>query len=139
MTAINIVRNYKYQEQVLFCDRLLSLCLEKNGNANVINSSWAIIKKLNWTIKSEGEIDADVLGLRIREIGIESLRRSFRSIAEFLLKKYTFFDSIEKRIFINLVALGEDVINSVVETPELLEFFILEMQPIDLESIFRPY
>lgn len=132
--AAKIIRNYKFYEQTIYCDHLIALSGENAKYANMIKNGWETIKKLRWHLKSEGIITQEILDRNIYEVGRASLQKSFKNIIDYTIKKYPVLSKIENRIFVNLVALGKDVVNSVIDTPELLEFFILEMQPIDLGS-----
>jgi hypothetical protein len=130
---MSITYHYKFIGRKLLLGNLVNIPTEVN-----IDDKWKKIEEIGWVPYSTATMDFIATRDRVIEIGREMLNYHMHNIADMLRKKYPLFHIISRKDLLQLIALGKDIINSIIQTPDLLDYLLTDLQPIDIEFILDP-
>jgi hypothetical protein len=83
---------------------------------------WAIIRKLNWHLRSDGIIGTVRVSVSIRNA---------------LARRAAQIPTMDRNLAWQVAALGPETVAAVIESPSLLEYIVQELQPCDLDEIMN--
>ena len=85
-------------------------------------SDWALIRKLRWRLRSDGIVDTVRVSTSIRNA---------------LARRAAQVPTMDRNLAWQVTALGPETVAAVVESPSLLEYFVQELQPCELDTIMN--
>jgi len=99
-----------------------------------INSSnaWEIISRLDWKLLSESMLKHRDVRRKIDRVGASILKKAFMIYTSALVER---FPDIDYLVAVQLIALGKNHYDMVLDSPDYLVFIQTELQPIDLHII----
>lgn len=100
----------------------------------IINPSnaWDIISTLEWKLMSESRLHHREIRRKINRIGPTFLKKAFMLFIKDLVEKVPGIDYL---LAVQLIALGKNYYDIVLDTPDYLGFIQTEIQPIELHSM----
>jgi len=94
-------------------------------------ADWAVIRRLQWMLQSDGAIDNILAHARIELAGGAARVRAA------LASRAAPVPSTDENLAWQIAALGAEAVSAVVETPSLVDYFAHEIQPVDLPALTR--
>ena len=98
---------------------------------NALNA-WGIISRLEWKLLSESTLKPRDVKRKVDRIGQSILKKAFMMYMGVLSER---FPGIDPLLAVQLIALGKNYYDIVLESPDYLGFIRTELQPIELHSI----
>jgi len=125
-----------YLASALFCTlrEHSNVNLEKKEKPPAITSAaadWMLIAKLQWRMRSDGPIESvDRLRFRISHEmgGAQRVKNAIERRAAALMN----IPGCQINLAWQAVALGQDIVNAIIDSPQFMEFIEKEMQPVDI-------
>lgn len=100
-------------------------------NADCEKADCATARALRWGLRGDGPIDAELARARVELAG--GAARVCAALGRLAARVPTADENLAWQI----AALGADAVTAVVDTPSLLEYFVHEIQPVDLPALVR--
>ena len=123
-----------YLSSALFCTLREHSVNEKKEAAVSPAADWALIAKLQWRMLSDGPIESlERLRYRISHEmgGNQRVKNAIERRAVVLMN----IPGCQTNLAWQAVALGQDIVNAIVDSPPFMEFIEKEMQPIDIIEV----
>lgn len=96
------------------------------------SNAWDIISTLEWRLLSESSLNQREIRRKVNSIGHMILKKAFMFFIKELVEKVPDIDYL---LAVQLIALGKNYYDIVLETPDYLGFIRTELQPIELHSM----
>lgn len=114
-----------------FLYTLPQVTLDLYANLNrsgVAANNWDCVRLLDWKLRSDGPVDQERCRAQIGIVGAARMRAALQQCA---LQVPT----TDQNLAWQIAALGAETCQAVAETPTLLEYFVRELQPFDIETL----